>query len=305
MGMKTIANALVRACAAGAFAAAFASVGCSTTVATHHALTSASGTTQSAEFGMGKTSVEQRSIGASQDTTDVRVEHAADVAPDGTIDRFWRVSLDPPKGTTVGLEPAAKPQQRLELCTGTPAAPGICRRAMIVAADGKESELSGTFPSLVEPANLGASLRLVQSQSTGVAVVGNNVVTYQVQTTTADGSTMRPTIGHRATPAFGVWALTEAVGTNVTPIAMANSLRTGTLYFCNVSAAGPRCRAAQNVSSIAGVLAVHVLRRGDAFRHVLWAETYSGPITAQVSNIVRCEADDQEANATCTVAEVH
>jgi hypothetical protein len=278
-----------------------AGLGCTTTTVAHHALTSPHGTSTHAEFGLGKTSVAERSFGSSSDTTDVRVEHAADVGPGGAVDRFWRVALES------GTDANAIGSQHLELCTGAPGAPHACSRARVVAADGKEqADFAGSFPSLLEAGNRGASLRLVNTSSTGVATVGSSVVTFNYQTESRSGDDIKKPVGHETTPAFGVWALSEAAGVIPTLAGTAGLLRTGGLFFCHApTSSGPRCVHAPNVENVDKILAVHLLHRGKALRHVVWAESMTGPLDARVGTIIRCEADDETASPTCTPAEVH
>jgi hypothetical protein len=264
-------------------------LGCSSTTVAHHTLSPSSGTAAEMGFGTGTSSVVQSSIGSSNSTTDVRVEHAADVTPDGAIPRFWRVTFVEADKASVLRE------QRLELCAGTPSAPGSCMRAKIGAAP-KETEVTGLFPTLLENGNLGGSLRAQSGSSTVWA--GTTAVKFEYSSVAGD---LKRPIGRRATKNFGVWVLTAPVGVEGGPLGIANLMRTGGLLFCHAPGPGEaRCYPAPQ--SVARVLSVHVLRRGGSIRHVVWGQSTERGTWSE--KLVRCEADDETAAPTCVTVEV-
>jgi hypothetical protein len=269
-------------------------LGCASTRVAHHTLSSSRGTVTEAGFGTGSSSINESSLGRSSSVTDVRVEHAADVTQDGAVPRFWRVTyVDADRESLLRA-------QHVELCYGLPSAPGACARAK-AGPEGKETEVTGLFPTLLEAGNLGASLRAQSGSSTLAVVSGTSVSTVQLSYATADQGTLRNPVPHRATPAFGVWMLTAPVGIDTGIYGLGGLMRTGALNFCHApSGKGPRCYPAG--AGVAKVLSVHVLRRGASIRHVVWGQAVENGTWSE--KLVRCEADDEQAAPTCVTTEV-
>lgn len=271
---------------AGLLALAPCASACMKTEYHHGSVSGAVATPDTVGFGLGATHVSTRSIFGRSEFDDTRVEHAAGTTTDGTRDRFWRTYVDAtqPPDLLLGF------LQRLELCEGTPAAPGPCADATMAEMT---TPIAG-LPTILESANLAVSARLTETTANGTTLVS------------AQGGVVMPT-SRRATAAFGIW-----IAMNPTSQGALFSLgaTTGALLFCHApEGSPPRCLPLPtDAQPVSRVLSVQTLRRGAQDVHVVWYQAHAAATyttRARPSNvIVRCEADDVQPTPQCQSTEV-
>lgn len=169
-----------------------------------------------------------------------------------------------------------------------------CTSAKVVGKDA--SDVTGTFPVIVEDGDAGAALTTHGTRSTtyepGASVRGR----------------ARPEDTERPTPSFGVWVRSEAVGLELSTHGDLYATA-GTLYYCRVEAPSvPRCYAATNDLGLSAVLSVQQLRHGSDHEHVIWgtATRTHGPdnfflawMKTRETKLVRCIASDRAPTPEC------